>query len=64
MWRPQLGVLDYLPHNVEFKLHPMGKEAKEVLCEGLLRQTGTRDPLLQCFCLDICLLEQPNAKKL
>ena len=51
-------------HTMEFKLHPMGREANEVLREGLLRQTGTWDPLLQCFHLDIYLLEQPNAKKL
>lgn len=32
--------------------------------DRVLRQTGTWDPLLQCFHLDIYLLEQPNAKKL
>ena len=46
-------------HTMEFKLHPMGREANEVLREGLLRQTGTWDPLLQCFHLDKCSLKGP-----
>ena len=28
---------------MEFKLHPVGKEATEVLCEGELKQAGTWD---------------------